>query len=84
MRTYEVQFDDGTICGDLSASDIMVSLADVYMNTSHQSTCCHLSVPGRASAWLCSAGTVEQETAVQWPHHWILLCTSVHGKRLSL
>ena len=25
VRTYEVQFEDGTICGDLSINDIIVS-----------------------------------------------------------
>ena len=31
VRTYEVQFEDGTICGDLSINDIIVSHVTMYM-----------------------------------------------------
>lgn len=80
VRTYEIQFEDGTICGDLSSSDIIVSLASMCMIARKRWLAAFLPVPEGPSAGLCCAGEVEQEADILWTHHRILLRATIHSE----
>ena len=83
IRTYEIQFEDGTICGDLSSNDIIVSYSSMLLEFQLELVFCYLLVSGRTSAGLCCAGEVEQEADIQRPYHWVLLCATIHSEASS-